>query len=364
MRTAQTEKGTMMRALLVGIAACAMAFGAPLAAQDSTDDAAPVIADDGTSGDDASGGMVEAQPDIGAALMGGFGKILADLFTAPDLTPEQEARLPAATSAAATILPDGIYRQAMEQSLGGMLGKLFATFGGERLTNTDLVKKLGVDWEAIERLDEEQRARLSTLIDPAHAERQKKTGDAIMAVVGDMFSTVEPAIRDGLSKAYAARFTDAQLADINAFFATDSGKAFAGQAMLSFTDPQVMQATMKALPAMLGGFVTAKQKMDAATADLPKEKDFDTLTPAERKEIATALGIDVRTLEDNMRAAAEAATMSGDDWSDDLAEADSNGDETGDSMSDETTPDEKPVLTAVRVDDGAKPVKKASGPGK
>ncbi|MEC7534302.1 MAG: DUF2059 domain-containing protein, partial [Pseudomonadota bacterium] len=142
--------------------------------------------------------------------------------------------------------------------------------------------RLTVDAEAIEALEQAEQAELTAMLDPAYQAR----GDAMVAVLtsrmGGMFTAMEGPMREGLSKAYAVRFDDAQLADIAAFFATPTGGEYARESMALFADPQVMQASMQALPAMMSGFGDIESAMREAMAALPAERGYGDLTEAQR----------------------------------------------------------------------------------
>ena len=66
--------------------------------------------------------------------------------------------------------------------------------------------------------------------------------------------------------------TTVYLTDINAFLATDSGRAFAGQTMRMWVDPDVMRSMMQAMPHMIGAMPGAMIRLEAETAHLPKPK--------------------------------------------------------------------------------------------
>ena len=158
--------------------------------------------------------------------------------------------------------------------------------------------RLTVDAEAIEALEEAEQAELTAMLDPAYQAR----GDAMVAVLtsrmGGMFTAMEGPMREGLSKAYAVRFDDAQLADIAAFFATPTGGEYARESMALFADPQVMQASMQALPAMMSGFGDIESAMREAMEALPAERGYGDLTEAQRERMAELLDVDPAQLAD------------------------------------------------------------------
>src|SRR3546814_3118299 len=89
---------------------------------------------------------------------------------------------------------------------------------------------------------------------------------------------MEPPMRDGLAKAYARKFTGAQLTDLNSFLATPTGKLYAGEWMALQADPEVMVAVIKAVPPLVTKFIDRAPAIEKDLKELPKEKqlsDFD-----------------------------------------------------------------------------------------
>ncbi len=224
-----------------------------------------------------------------------FAGMMAGLFQTEPLTEEQNARLPAAQAVVGEMMPDGFYGEMMAGMMDKMLRPMLTMFSQPEFV---LGARLAVDAETIEALEEAEQAELTAMLDPAYQAR----GDAMVAVLtsrmGGMFTAMEGPMREGLSKAYAVRFDDAQLADIAAFFATPTGGEYARESMALFADPQVMQASMQALPAMMSGFGDIESAMREAMTALPAERGYDDLTEAQRKRMAELLDVDPAQLAD------------------------------------------------------------------
>ena len=224
-----------------------------------------------------------------------FAGMMAGLFQTEALTEEQNARLPAAQAVIGEMMPDGFYGEMMAGMMDKMLRPMLTMFSQPEFV---LGARLTVDAEAIEALEEAEQAELTAMLDPAYQAR----GDAMVAVLtsrmGGMFTAMEGPMREGLSKAYAVRFDDAQLADIAAFFATPTGGEYARESMALFADPQVMQASMQALPAMMSGFGDIESAMREAMAALPAERGYGDLTEAQRERMAELLDVDPAQLAD------------------------------------------------------------------
>lgn len=224
-----------------------------------------------------------------------FAGMMAGLFQTEPLTEEQNARLPAAQAVVGEMMPDGFYGEMMAGMMDKMLRPMLTMFSQPEFV---LGARLTVDAEAIEALEEAEQAELTAMLDPAYQAR----GDAMVAVLtsrmGGMFTAMEGPMREGLSKAYAVRFDDAQLADIAAFFATPTGGEYARESMALFADPQVMQASMQALPAMMSGFGDIESAMREAMAALPAERGYGDLTEVQRERMAELLDVDPAQLAD------------------------------------------------------------------
>jgi hypothetical protein len=224
-----------------------------------------------------------------------FAGMMAGLFQTEPLTEEQNTRLPAAQAVVGEMMPDGFYGEMMAGMMDKMLRPMLTMFSQPEFV---LGARLAVDAETIEALEEGEQAELTAMLDPAYQAR----GDAMVAVLtsrmGGMFTAMEGPMREGLSKAYAVRFDDAQLADIAAFFATPTGGEYARESMALFADPQVMQASMQALPAMMSGFGDIESAMREAMEALPAERGYGDLTEAQRERMAELLEIDPAQLAD------------------------------------------------------------------
>ena len=101
-------------------------------------------------------------------------------------------------------------------------------------------------------------------------------------VVGEMvplMTRLEPAVREGLSKAYARKFTLDQLGELNRFLASPTGRAFGAESMMIWMDPEIMTTLMGVGPDLMKEMPAIMKKVQAATAHLPLPP-----TPEQRKK--------------------------------------------------------------------------------
>lgn len=210
------------------------------------------------------------------------------------LTAEQVERLPLAEALVARIIPPG----TMGEMMGGMFDGLLTGFGDmAQPSASDMVaRNLGLEgWEIT--LTEEQIAATAALFDPAWEERQRREAGAVPMMMRQVGAVMEPGLRQAMAELYAIHFDAQQLRDIEAFFATPSGAAYASESYTMMSDPRLAAATMAAVPTMLDGMVAMQADMEAATADLPPVRSFADLSLNERKLLADLLGMTVEDLE-------------------------------------------------------------------
>lgn len=249
-------------------------------------------------------GDPEGSEEIDSAQIDAMLGMLTGMFGSDPLTPQQEARIPAATAVVSTMMPDGFYTEIMREMLDTTLRPMFEMLTGPRFV---IAERTGAEMDLVEGLSEQEQSEIALLLDPAYAMRSDAMLDGMMGMMNGMFGAVEGPMRDGLSKAYAKKFTADQLADIAAFFATPTGRLYATESMKLFADPEVLGATMQAMPAMMGSLGDMTQTMEALEDSLPAKATFADLSAADRARIANALGITVAGLKTRMEAAEEAA---------------------------------------------------------
>jgi len=105
--------------------------------------------------------------------------------------------------------------------------------------------------------------------DPAFKERMDITMKVMFSEMGNLMSEMEPVVRTALSSIYAKKYSAKELTDMNAFFATPSGTAFAGNFMATFIDKEMIDASFGMMPKVLEAMPNIMKKVEAATAHLP-----------------------------------------------------------------------------------------------
>ncbi|TIX49240.1 DUF2059 domain-containing protein [Alteraurantiacibacter aquimixticola] len=243
-----------------------------------------------------------AQDSAGDAEMQQLSAMFSQMFTAEPLTAEQEARLPLATELVVQVMPEGFYGRMMEDMLGGILDPLMSMMP-ETMPAGEIAAYLGQPVDVVEAMDEGERQAIAAMIDPQYGARLDAGMDYMMGELVKQLVAFEPYMRDGLSRAYAARFTQPQLEDIAAFFATETGSLYATESMMVFTDPQVMSASMQAMPMMLEDMPRIMGEMEQMMSAAGQARGFGDLSQQERERIANALSISVAELRKGMEQA-------------------------------------------------------------
>ncbi len=218
-------------------------------------------------------------------------------FTVEPLTPEQEARLPQAQALVARIMPQGV----MSQMMGGMFEGTFSPLieAAPPQPGAVVLERLGLQAEAFG-LSEEQIAAAAQMLDPAWEERNRREIALLPVVMSRMTEAMEPALRQAMSDLYAVHFNAQELRDIDAFFTTPTGAAYAARSFSMMSDPRLAAATVAVMPTIFGGLEDIETQMAAATADLPSPRGFADLTSNERKTLANMLGYTVEDLQAQM----------------------------------------------------------------
>lgn len=210
--------------------------------------------------------------------------------------PADPARLAEARLVVAKLLPPGVYRTVMASTMTPVIDNLGDTLKAMPLRQ--LAEMGGLDAKQAAELDKVNVEQVIAIYDPHWRERTQVTMRAMFDAMGGFFTTVEPELRDAYARAFANRFSLAELRDLSAFYATPTGAKFATQYLTIATDPAIageMRAMMPKLIQQLPTFVAAAQK---AITSLPAPRKLKDLTPVERARLAKALGVAESQLKD------------------------------------------------------------------
>jgi hypothetical protein len=163
---------------------------------------------------------------------------------------------------AAAMFPDGTYASMFDEMMSGMVDRVLNMSAAD--LETDPAKRAKANRSSL-------REAMSK-DDPHFQERMTIMRKVIGEELGKISGLIEPKLREGLARSIARRFGDRQLQEINAFLATDSGKALGRESMKMWVDPDVMRGMFASFPELFMAMPAAMQRIEGATAHLPKPK--------------------------------------------------------------------------------------------
>lgn len=229
-----------------------------------------------------------SETDQAMAMMGA-------MFPAEPLTAEQEARLPQTRRIIERMIPEGTLGEMMGGVMEKMVGPMMGLTGGPAMNA--ISQATGLAPGTLD-LPPEQAEELAALFDPAYAERHAREMGLMPDLMREMMAAMEPGMRKAMAELYAIHFSQAELDDIETFFQTDSGTAYARKSFTMSSDPRIISATMESLPQVMASFSALETRMKAATAGLPPKRRFAELSAAEKARVARATGYTVAQIEE------------------------------------------------------------------
>ena len=194
----------------------------------------------------------------------------APVFAVPPIPPTDPVRLAAARPVIDRIWPDGTYAHVihvmMDQLIPASMAQTFA------MKPSDLLAGLGGKPGA--KTGEKSAAgetigQMAAKNDPYFQQRMAITLRVIGDEMGRLMTETEPSVRDALAHAYARRFTVAQLAELDHFFATPTGKAYVADSLTLMMSPDMPQALQDFTPRFIKAMPEIIAKVTEATKDLP-----------------------------------------------------------------------------------------------
>ncbi len=288
----------MQRLVLSGLSILALVAASPVLAQSGEEEQVDVARDGEASAEEPDFTFLTEEEEEMAALedeMEAAFSIFGELFKADPLTPQQEALLPLANQMTGYIMPEGTFGSMMKDTMEPMM----STIMGAALENPRMriAKLTGVDFEALEGVSDEDAEELLGIFDPDFTAKTEKMGEVSGAMVARLFEALEPAYREGYSRALATRFDETEMRDLLAFFATPTGGKFANASFAIQYDPQMLGVMEQMGPAMMEVFPEIIQEAAEIEAQFAKERTFSELSEAERNRAARLLGKSASELE-------------------------------------------------------------------
>lgn len=204
------------------------------------------------------------------------------------VAPVDAAHVAAAQTVVNEVFPAGTYRKMMSGTFDKMMGQM-----SDQMLNmpvADIARIAGMPEEKLKSVKPATLRQMMLIIDPSFQKRMDAIMPVMMGMMVDMMDRMEPDVRAGLVEAYANHFTTPQLAELDRFFSTPTGGAFAAQSMLVYTDPAVMERMQKMMPRLMEMVPEMMKKMKAATAAFPPMPKNNQLTKEQRDQLTALLG--------------------------------------------------------------------------
>lgn len=223
-------------------------------------------------------------------------KLIEKIFGVDKLPAVPPAQLALARQTTTALVPPG----SLAKMVDNMYGKFFKGLMGELGGMSDLMLsiKTGVESEKIAALDDKSKAAIADLFDPHRAQREEQVTNVIKPLITEALGDMEGPMRNGMAYAYGRKFSAQQLTEMNAFFATPTGKAYADEWMALQADPEVMLAMVKAVPPLINKFMDRGPEIEGKLKDLPKERQLSDLSDAELAKLAKLMKVDVKVLKE------------------------------------------------------------------
>lgn len=226
----------------------------------------------------------------------GLGNLFGDMFgTADPLTEEQEARVPTAQAVVLKLFPEGTYSKMMDETMKPMFEGIMGEMGGGTPALA-LANLTGLSPLDLAELEDAKLSEALALLDPQANERNAAMTDVTLTMLTGIFDKIEPAYRSGLARAYAVRFSQEELVELDAYFQTPVGAKYAAESFLIYADPQVMESMNEMMPMMMEMMPGLMESMEKVGERYPEGRNFSDLADAEKEQLATLLGVSMDDL--------------------------------------------------------------------
>jgi hypothetical protein len=222
---------------------------------------------------------------------------MEDALGMADLPPVEPARLAAAQKLVAPMTQ----RASIEKLYSNVYSRLFQAMQsmGRPSDRATLLAGFGVPVDQMDRVSQADIKRVTAIINPDAALQQQQYATALRPLVDEIFAVLLPAVQQGMARAYARQFSLEELNQIQSFFATPVGIAFATELLPLQANPEVIMAMLHSTPELIKRIEKIAPTIDANFTALPRPRDartLDSLTDKEVKEIAAILKVDAKSV--------------------------------------------------------------------
>lgn len=219
-------------------------------------------------------------------------KLVEDWMGVKDLPPVDESRL----ATARILVAPMTQRASLEKAFESLYGRMFTAFG-DMSTEADrakLLRIIGVPQEQIEHISDADLKRVSDILNPHRAAQEQHLRAAVRPIADEVYTVLQPAMQEGLARAYSRRFNNAEMAEIQKFFQTSTGGAFASDLLALQSNPEVVVSMLRAAPDLITRIQKLAPQLESSFKDMPQPRDIHQLSDRELKQIADILKINVK----------------------------------------------------------------------
>lgn len=174
------------------------------------------------------------------------------------------ARVAAAGPVIDQVWPLGTYARLMRGMADQMTSGMLASMYGMKPEDV-----LPADKAAAAQSGGRTLGQIMAAEDPYFQQRTDITMRVMFDEMGKLMTEVEPEVRSALVQAYARRFSVQQLADLQRFFATPTGRVYAAESMSLMMGPDMMKAMQAFTPRLMKSMPAIFAKVQDATKHLP-----------------------------------------------------------------------------------------------
>lgn len=219
-------------------------------------------------------------------------KMVEEWLGLKDMPPVDESRLVAAR----TLVTPMTQRASVEKMFDNLYGRMFKSFDGmsAKADRDALLRVIGVPQEQIERVSEADLDRISAILNPQRGAQEQHLRAAARPLIDESFAVLQPAMQEGLARAYARRFTNAEMMDVYQFFLTPTGAQFASELLPLQAHPEVILSLLHATPELVTRVQKLIPQLEANFKAMPQPRDIHQLSDREIKQIADILKINVK----------------------------------------------------------------------
>lgn len=181
--------------------------------------------------------------------------------------PVDPLRLAAAKPVIDRIWPLGTYARIMRGSMDQIMNASMSGMYG--LKASDVVPPRPSATGAVDPLAGKTMGEAMRASDPYFEQRMQRTMHVMTEEMARLMTEIEPDVRSAMAKSYARRFSVSELGDLDRFFATPTGAAYAHDSMMLMMGPDMVQAMQAFVPKLMKEMPAIMAKAQDATKDLP-----------------------------------------------------------------------------------------------